>query len=844
MRRMDTPLVPEISRDEARRELVGYLGERCDEPLAALLTEHLLRIYPDESYALLRDAALALLRRIAKVEEDDLVVRNKPPKGWRGAYATGRRKGSTRPYKTQVLDIEPLRIACDCPDYLHGSLGLCKHGVAVLLHLAGKPRIFKRARESAPLRARAWWYPVRPVSGGLHWSEGVRISATAEISPGFRRHLEPSDDSLDWGEPTLRVAAKPLDYLQSSKFEQQILEPLQSLIGRRRTNDDPALRAWLEREREARRRWGALASNRRARTAALRSFRMKPYPYQLAAIEKFLSTGRLLLADDMGLGKTVQATAIAHLLARRGVISKTLIIAPASLKSQWVREWRRGTDLPIESVDGSMAARHALYEQTHGGALVANYEQLFRDLERMQAWKPELVILDEAQRIKNWTTRTARAVKRLEVPYRLVLTGTPLENRLEELASIMDWVDPYALSPKWRLPAVHAVYADGTRRQVGAKNFEVLRHRLAPSMLRRKRSEILKDLPERTDTVVAVRMTAAQRDEHDALTPDIAKLARIAERRGLTQPQFLRLMSLLTTQRVIANGMAQYNFTETWESVKGRRCTPATRESLGMPKLHHLREIIESVVIEQGRKVVVFSQWRRSLQLAEWSLAGLLAEHGVRLAFFSGNESQARRTNNVVEFHDDPQLRVLLCTDAGGVGLNLQRAANCCVNFDLPWNPAVLEQRVARIHRLGQTDPIDVYNLVSESSIEARILGTLTNKKALFDGLFDGATNEVMFDEGTGFLATVSKLVDTSNVSDGDDELDEASADRRDETPAPASPGAGSLPEPAAVRSMFDQLRVETRPDGGVRLDAPPEAARTLSALFAGMAKLLEESAE
>jgi SNF2 family DNA or RNA helicase len=118
----------------------------------------------------------------------------------------------------------------------------------------------------------------------------------------------------------------------------------------------------------------------------------------------------------------------------------------------------------------------------------------------------------------------------------------------------------------------------------------------------------------------------------------------------------------------------------------------------------------------------------------------------VRSAFFTGEEGQKRRTQNIVDFHDDPACRVLFATDAGGVGLNLQRAANACINLELPWNPAVLEQRIGRIHRLGQKRPIDVYNLVSEWGIEPRISDLVGNKRAFFTGLFDGTTDEVAFE--------------------------------------------------------------------------------------------------
>jgi len=195
---------------------------------------------------------------------------------------------------------------------------------------------------------------------------------------------------------------------------------------------------------------------------------------------------------------------------------------------------------------------------------VVNYEQLLRDLDVVRAWSPDLVVLDEAQRIKNWATKTALTVKQLDPPFRLVLTGTPMENRIDELASIVEWVDDLALEPKWRLVPWHTTPVDGKTEIGGARNLDTLRSRLAGCMIRRIRKEVLRQLPERTDTRIPIEMTPEQVEEHDALNMPIAQLLSRAKRRPLTQAEFLRLMMLLTTQRIIANGLAQLRFELIW----------------------------------------------------------------------------------------------------------------------------------------------------------------------------------------------------------------------------------------------------------------------------------------
>jgi superfamily II DNA or RNA helicase len=267
-----------------------------------------------------------------------------------------------------------------------------------------------------------------------------------------------------------------------------------------------------------------------------------------------------------------------------------------------------------------------------------------------------------------------------------------------------------------------------------------------------------------------------------------------------------------------------------------------------------LRELIDQLALAQGRKVVVFSQWRRMLRLAHWATRDRLAREGVRAAFFTGEEGQKRRTQNIVDFHDEPACRVLFATDAGGVGLNLQRAASACVNIELPWNPAVLEQRIGRIYRLGQRRPIDVYNLVSEPGIESRIADIVGSQKALFTGLFDGTTDEVAFERSGSFLSRIERIVApplaparAEDVSASEDdgaerEIDAvvAAGDESRDTPGAAASGEDPVPSAAAIQRLVSGVSVQRTAGGGLVIEAPPETASTLAALFSGMAQLLQ----
>jgi superfamily II DNA or RNA helicase len=843
--------------------------------------------------------------------------------------ASAKRRKDPRPYAVHVQNLVPFEGSCDCPDFLRGSLGLCKHLLAVVHHVHSTKSLLATALSArsrlADHAVRLSWDPVRPLLGagdrlmGLRWIEppGMRHGqAPSRKASGHFKEKHPSNarehpDVARANALAVKELAAPKKGRRGVALDTAVVAPRESSTRRRR---GPEARVWTLRENtlldpERRHRLledlSRLAADEsygvtidpavralvreelatstrllRGRADATRLMRNLDdlgrtlYRYQLEGVERFVTQGRLLLADDMGLGKTTQAIAACHILYRGKRIRRGLLIVPAALKPQWVREWQATTDVQIASVDGLPEVRARLYRRPKTPFLVIGYEQLLKDLPLVHEFSPDLVVLDEAQRIKNYATKTAVYVKSLSPDYRLVLTGTPMENRLEELASVLDWVDDVALTPKWRLEPWHTLReGNGGDGRAGARNLDTLRARMAPCMLRRIRREVLSQLPSRTDSRVPVPMTPEQQSEHDELIQPIATLLATAALRPLRQPEFMRLMSLLTTQRIISNGLGQMRFDELWPALQHSRPEPALLEGLFMPKLGELRRLIRHLVVDQGRKVVVFSQWRRMLRLAAWSLGDVLGDAGYRHVFFTGAESPRQRTQSIVEFHDDPKTSVMLLSDAGGVGLNLQRVASACINLELPWNPAVLEQRIGRIHRLGQKSPIDVYNLVTEQGIEARIAALVATKKALFGGLFDGTTDTVRFEGKASFLADVEKLVaplpelPAIHVGEGESDADDADLDADsapasaldralidalprddsmdcDDARAPAEAAVvsenvpGSRPVPASnVADLLHALRVTRAPDGTVSISAPPDAADALLALLREVAE-------
>jgi superfamily II DNA or RNA helicase len=903
-------LAPEET--EAYHVLMARVGKRANPIPAEVLVRHILACVPAREWPTRVEATDAVLRRLDAARRDKLRHETRPAEGrLLGTYGTRRPGAGSRPYHTILRRVDPIEGRCDCPDFVKNALGVCKHIFTVLDHLHNKPRLLQQAyreqewSDSEP--AGLAWDPIRPLTGVGDWLERVvwkgdfngAAKRSARMTQALRWFRTPRNGtatlkSSHWSKPSRRLElVEDLLKLGSATSPARGAE----------SAFDPALRSLLESECRRLKPLVERALGLGEIRAAFRTLKRSLYPYQRDGVERALTAGRMLLADDMGLGKTAQAIACCDILRRTGRIHRGLIIAPASLKPQWAREWDLFSDFPVRVVDGAPSERQAFYKSLREGFLIINYEQLLRDLDTVRQWGPELVVLDEAQRIKNWATKTALTVKGLSPLYRLVLTGTPMENRIDELASVVEWVDDLALEPKWRLGAFHSVRADGRREVTGARNLDTIRDRLRHCMTRRIRQEVLDQLPPRTDTRVPIEMTEAQVDEHDALIQPIIVLMQKALKRPLTQAEFLKLMQLLTTQRIISNGLAQIQFESIWPSLQGRRPEEGVLQGLAAPKLIELRQLIRQIVLDQGRKIVVFSQWRRMLTLAQWAVSDLLGGSGLRSGFFTGQEGQRRRTQNIVEFHDDPDFRILFTSDAGGVGLNLQRAANCVINLELPWNPAVLEQRIGRIYRLGQTLPIDVYNLVCEYGIESRIAALVGSKQAFFKGLFDGDSDAVQFEQASNFMARVQKLYDvsavdavasTGNESDAEPDLSDAGLDDEvagtdpfeelieagDESqdrlaampqgepdhpvvaPAPhaepstdrpsafeepeleIAPAVAALPPAAEVKKLFGQLRVRRSDAGSVVIEAPAEAATTLGALFEGMAALLQAVAQ
>jgi superfamily II DNA or RNA helicase len=500
--------------------------------------------------------------------------------------------------------------------------------------------------------------------------------------------------------------------------------------------------------------------------ALARLLKIKLYPYQAEGALFAARAGRALLGDEMGLGKTIQAVAAAELFARHFGVRRVLVVCPTSLKHQWKNEFIRFSERDAQVVHGLRAQRQLQYDEP-AFCKITHYETLARDADLIAGWAPDLVIADEAQRIKNWNTVAARSLKRIVSPYALVLTGTPLQNRLEELISIVQFVDPHRLGPTWKLLEDHQL-RDDAGRVVGYRALDRIAQTLAPVMLRRRKAEVLQQLPARVDQRIFVPLTPEQRVHHDENGEIVSRIVQRWRHTGyLSDADQKRLQCALQNMRMVCNS--------TWL---------LDHETDHGHKVDELMAVLDEVLEDPQAKAVVFSQWLGTHQLIQRRLA----QRGWGHVLFSGSVPGDKRGALVEQFHADPGCRLFLSTDAGGVGLNLQHAAAVVVNMDLPWNPAVLEQRIGRVHRMGQSRGVQVINFVGQGSIEEGMLSVLAFKTSLFAGVLDGGETEV-FLQGT----RLSKFMESVEQVAG--AMGEADAD----VPAAETPPVEQPAEPAAT---------------------------------------------
>ncbi len=479
------------------------------------------------------------------------------------------------------------------------------------------------------------------------------------------------------------------------------------------------------------------------------------FPYQEEGVAFAAKAGRSLIADEMGLGKTIQAIATAELYKKEFQISSVIIVCPTSLKYQWQSEIHKFTNNKALVIEGFPHQREKQYQSDEFYKIVS-YHTLKNDINAINKIDLDLVILDEAQRIKNWKTKLAQGVKKIRSKYSIVLTGTPLENKLEDLYSIIQFIDPFKLGPYYKFLDYYQTKNE-IGKTIGYKHLNEIGEKLSDIMIRRNKKEVLAQLPERMDKNLLVPMTQLQMDWHNEYNATVAKLVRKWKRfKFLSEQDRQKLLINLNLMRMVCDSTYVVD-----------------QKSRNDTKIDELINILDEYFDGNTKKAVIFSQWERMTRI----IAQELDKLGIRYEYLHGGVPAVKRKALFDNFNSDEDIRIFISTDAGSTGLNLQ-TASLIVNMDIPWNPAVLEQRIARIHRMGQQNTVSVVNFVSSHTLEHQMLGVLKFKSSLAEGILDRGEDSIFLDDDK-FKVFMQNIEELTSI-DIEDKTDNAWLDDED----------------------------------------------------------------
>ncbi|MEH2039909.1 DEAD/DEAH box helicase [Nostoc sp.] len=480
---------------------------------------------------------------------------------------------------------------------------------------------------------------------------------------------------------------------------------------------------------------------------------LRPYQERGAAWLSFLERWGLgaCLADDMGLGKTIQFIAfLLHLKEQDALENPTLLVCPTSVLGNWEREVNKfAPSLKILQYHGDKRPKGKAFLEAvkKHDLIVTSYSLLHRDIKSLQSVSWQIIVLDEAQNVKNPEAKQSKAVRQLEATFRIALTGTPVENRLQELWSILDFLNPGYLGNKQFFQRRFAMPIEkyGDTASLGQ-----LRSLVQPFILRRLKSDrdIIQDLPDKQEMTVFCGLTGEQAALYQQIVEQ--SLVEIESAEGLQRRGMI--LALLIKLKQICNHPAQY-------------LKQATLEQHNSAKLLRLEEMLEEVLAE-GDRALIFTQF------AEWGklLKPYLEKQlGREIFFLYGSTSKKQREEMIDRFQHDPQGPpiMILSLKAGGVGLNLTRA-NHVFHFDRWWNPAVENQATDRVFRIGQTRNVQVHKFVCTGTLEEKIHDMIESKKQLAEQVV-GAGEEWLTEMDTDQLRNLL-LLDRSAVIDDDAE--------------------------------------------------------------------------
>jgi hypothetical protein len=433
---------------------------------------------------------------------------------------------------------------------------------------------------------------------------------------------------------------------------------------------------------------------------------------------------------------------------------RSLLLGPDAALCQ--REIEKFSREEAVIAEGFPEEREEIYRESKAYFVILNYETVLRDLHAINRMEPDFVILDEAQRIKNYTTITAHSIKQIKRKHALVITGTPIENRLIDLYSIVQFIDPTFLAPLWEFSYQHCHFdVDLKNKITGYYNLQELKERMKEILIRREKQQVIRELPNVTEVLVPVVLHEEQQMYHASYAKGIASILR---KKFITPYDQKRIMNFLTCMRMVCDSTFLID-----------------KETYISPKLQELKLVLldKLDILNSDSKIVIFSEWVTMLSL----IGKMLREEGIGFAQLTGQVAVKNRGKLIRKFEEDPDCKVFLSSEAGGTGLNLQMA-DTVINFELPWNPAKKNQRIGRINRIGQqSENLTVINFISKGSIETKIASGLTLKQSLFDSVLNEDSDKDMIDLSSSgkaeFVRQLEEMMEEFSTAEKIDEIEE-----------------------------------------------------------------------
>lgn len=683
---------------------------------------------------------------------------------------------------------------CSCMDFKTSRLGTCKHIEGVKLWISGHR---KRVHTERPAYTSMYlsYRGERKVClriGTNHEAEFHELAKQYFTPDGVMRP-EVADYIFDFVKDALRIDNTFRWYSDALSF--------------------------LIEQRDRKHRKGLLQPITDKKLDTL--LRVPLYSYQKEGICFAFEAGKSIIADEMGLGKTIQAIGTAELMKAHQLIDSVLIVCPTSLKFQWKKEIEKFTHSTAIVIEGNHLVRKRLYENEAFYKIVS-YNSVNNDIKILRSLHTDFLIMDEVQRLKNWKTQISQSARRIDADYAVVLSGTPLENKLEELYSVMQFVDQYCLGPYYQFMD-ETVVTNDSGKVVAYKNLNKIGERLKSVLIRRRKRDVALQLPERQDKILFVPMTKEQREMHDEYQTQVAQLVmKWKHHRFLSEKDRKRLLLFLSQMRMVCDS--------TYILDQKSRFDTKVEETVNI-----LRNIFES----GDEKVVIFSQWERMARL----IATELDKLGVRYEYLHGGVPSEKRRLLTENFTDNPESRVFISTDAGSTGLNLQ-CASVLINIDLPWNPAVLEQRIARIYRLGQQRNIQVINMVASQTIEERMLSTLNFKSSLFEGILDNGSDSVFLEDNKldKIMESLQAMVEQVEESEENTDSTVFSEDLEEVVSSASSNGAHKSVSQDPELPFEDEKEHSEKQseDTAPRESNPEQLLQQGISFFSGLAKTLQ----